>query len=77
MNPTSGEIEYFSKTIRIKAKDNRIGLWEALNDYCEEIDMEYIVAASLLSESLKSDIMKEVEELNLLKKNANGARLPI
>lgn len=76
--PTRGEIVSFSQIIQDTATKNEVSLWETLVDYCNDEGIEHVVAASLLTKSLKDQIMVEVQELNLLKGRAKkGGKLPI
>lgn len=76
--PTQAEMRAFSDMIEKRAIANRISVWEALNDYCQETDMEHVVAASLLTKPIRELIKVEVQDLNLLRGTGKkGARLPI
>ncbi len=76
--PNRGEISLFSDMIEKRANITKSGLWETLVDYCEETQMEHVVAASLLTKALKEQLKLEVQELNLLKGNSKrGAKLPL
>lgn len=76
--PTRGEIASFSQMIEESAAKNEVSLWETLVDYCNDEGIEHVVAASLLTKSLKDQIMVEVQDLNLLKgRGKKGGKLPI
>jgi len=76
--PTTDEIEVFSKMIRVRSALKNIPLWEALTDYVSESEMEPQIVASLLSKSLKADIMCECDDLNLLRdRGKKSVKLPL
>lgn len=61
---TSGE---FSQMISALARENRCGVMEALNRYCEEHFLEPEEIKSLISGPLKDRLRIEFEEINMLK----------
>jgi len=65
--PTKDEIRNFSLMLREYAERNKLGLWDALNLYCETFNVESEVAASQLSRDILADLTIEVSDLNLLK----------
>jgi hypothetical protein len=76
--PTKEEIQNFSLMLREYAAHKQLGLWEALLHYCDAMDMESELAASLLNKSVLADIAVEVQDLNLLKRRGGkSGRLPI
>jgi len=72
--PTRDEIKEFSMLIESIAKDNKLGLMDAICHHCKESGLEIEIAATLLSSALKAKIKEEAQELNLLKKSS---KLPI
>jgi len=71
---TRDEIQSFSDMIIKLATEKRIEMMEAVCLYCEQTGLEIEVAATLLSQAIKSKIQEEATNLNLLKKEG---RLPI
>jgi len=71
---TKDEIQSFSEMIMKLATEKRIEMMEAVCLYCEQTGLEIEVAATLLSQAIKSKIQEEATNLNLLKKEG---RLPI
>jgi hypothetical protein len=56
----------------------KVGLWEGLTLYCEQLNMEPESAASLLTVDVLADLEIEVQDLNLLKERGRKTgRLPI
>lgn len=53
-----------------------ISYMDAILEYCENNDVEIEVAASLISNNLKSKIQLEAEDLNFLPRS-NTTRLPL
>jgi hypothetical protein len=53
-----------------------ISYMDAIIEYCEHNDVEIEVAASLISNNLKSKIQLEAEDLNFLPKS-NTTKLPL
>lgn len=53
-----------------------ISYMDAILEYCEKNDVEIEVAASLISNNLKSKIQLEAEDLNFLPRS-NTTRLPL
>jgi hypothetical protein len=72
--PTRDEIQSFSEMIINLAKEKQIEMMESVCLYCEQTGLEIEVAATLLSQAIKSKIEEEATTLNLLKKEG---RLPI
>jgi hypothetical protein len=71
---TKDEIQSFSEMIIRLATEKKTDMMEAVCLYCEQSGLEIEVAATLLSQSIKSKIQEEATSLNLLKKEG---RLPI
>ena len=71
---TRDEIQSFSEMIMRLATEKRIEMMESVCLYCEQSGLEIEVAATLLSQAMKSKIQEEATNLNLLKKEG---RLPI
>ena len=71
---TKDEIQSFSEMIIKLATEKKIEMMEAVCLYCEQSGLEIEVAATLLSQAIKSKIQEEATNLNLLKKEG---RLPI
>jgi hypothetical protein len=72
--PTRTEIKEFSEEIELFSKDKRMGLMDAILEYCRNTGLEEEVAATLLTSSLKAKIKEEAQNINLIKKTA---KLPI
>ena len=72
--PTRDEIKNFSILIEELAKDERLGLMDAICHHCKETGLEVEVAATLISSALKAKIKEEAQDLNLIKKSS---KLPI
>ena len=72
--PTRTEIKEFSEEIELFSKDKRMGLMDAILEYCKNTGLEIEVASTLLTSSLKAKIKEEAQSLNLIKKSA---KLPI
>ena len=53
-----------------------ISYMDAIIEYCEQNEVEIEVAASLISNNLKSKIQLEAEDLNFLPRS-NTTRLPL
>ena len=53
-----------------------ISYMDAIIEYCEQNEVEIEVAASLISNNLKSKIQLEAEDLHYLKKS-NTSQLPL
>lgn len=53
-----------------------ISYMDAIIEYCEQNEVEIEVAASLISNNLKSKIQLEAEDLNFLPKS-NTTKLPL
>lgn len=76
--PTSDEIQAFSAKIREISASKRISLWEALTEHCDETGIEHLVAASLITKTLKEELRVEVQDLNLLKsRGGKPHKLPL
>jgi predicted CopG family antitoxin len=71
---TKDEIQSFSEMIIKLATEKKTDMMEAVCLYCEQSGLEIEVAATLLSQAIKSKIQEEATNLNLLKKEG---RLPI
>jgi hypothetical protein len=69
--PTDSEKIKFSETILNLSSELNLGLIETISYYCEKYEMEEIVAATLLTNSIKSKIMVEASDLNLLKEKVS------
>jgi hypothetical protein len=72
--PTKDEVKQFSTLIEQLAKDEHLGLMDAICHYCKESNLEIEVAATLVSSALKAKIKEEAQSLNLMKKSS---KLPI
>jgi hypothetical protein len=72
--PTKDEIKQFSTLVEELAKNEHLGLMDAICYHCKETGLEIEVAATLISSALKAKIKEEAQDLNLLKKNS---KLPI
>jgi hypothetical protein len=72
--PTKDEIQEFSMMIEKLAKEQKLGLMDAICHHCKQSGLEVEMAATLLSSALKAKIKEEAQELNLLKKTS---KLPI
>lgn len=70
------EITNFSYEIERIAKDKSVSCMDAILLYCENTGLEIEVAAKLISNTLKSKIKMEAEELHFLPKS-NTAKLPL
>jgi hypothetical protein len=53
-----------------------VSYMDAIIEYCDEHDVEIEVAASLISNNLKSKLQLEAEELNFLPRS-NTTKLPL
>jgi hypothetical protein len=72
--PTREEVKNFSIMVEQLAKDEHLGLMDAICHHCKETGLEIEIAATLLSSALKAKIKEEAQDLNLLKKSS---KLPI
>ena len=72
--PTREEIKKFSMLIEQMAREQSLGLMDAICHHCKESGLEIEVAATLISSALKAKIKEEAQSLNLIKKSS---RLPI
>lgn len=72
--PTREEIKKFSMLIEQMAREQSLGLMDAICHHCKETGLEIEVAATLISSALKARIKEEAQELNLIKKSS---KLPI
>jgi hypothetical protein len=76
--PTKEEVNNFSLMLREYAAHKNLGLWDALVHYCNKMNMESEIAASLLTKAVLADLTVEIQDLNLLKKRGKKAgRLPL
>jgi len=73
--PTDSEKLKFSEMIEDFATKTNSSYIDSITEYCEIHKMEEIVAASLLTNPLKSKLLDEANNLNLLKKKIS--RLPL
>lgn len=71
---TKEEKTKFSDLIERRAIEHGINHIDAINDYCEETNLEVEVAATLLTSSLKLKIEEEAKNLNCLKKKKTKKR---
>ena len=65
---TEEEILNFSQKIESFAKTSNLGIMEAIVAYCEKNEIEIESITQLVSQSLRSKLREEAEELNLLPK---------
>lgn len=75
MTTTRDDIAAFSYEIERIAKDKSVSVMDAIILHCENTGLEIEVAAKLISNTLKSKIRMEAEELHFLPKS-NTAKLP-
>lgn len=73
--PTDSEKLKFSEMIEDFATKTNSSYIDSITMYCEKNNMEEFVAASLLTNPLKSKLMDEASNLNLLKKKLS--KLPL
>lgn len=74
MMPSEDEILIFTRMVEKTSEESHIDLLDAICYYCEKEEIDFDVAASLLSQSVVDKIRLQAEELNLIKKES---RLPI
>lgn len=75
MTTTRDDIAAFSYEIERIAKDKSVSVMDAIILHCENTGLEIEIAAKLISNTLKSKIRMEAEELHFLPKS-NTAKLP-
>lgn len=73
---TRDEMLNFSLNIEEIVYMKDISYMDAILEYCDQNDVEIEVAASLISNNLKSKIQLEAEDLNFLPKS-NTTKLPL
>jgi hypothetical protein len=73
--PTDNEKLKFSEIIENFATETKSSYIDSITEYCEKNGMEEIVAATLLTNPLKSKLMDEASKMNLLKKKIS--KLPL
>lgn len=76
MAATKDQMLNFSLEIEEIVYMKDVSYMDAIIDYCEKNKVEIEVAASLISNNLKSKIQLEAEELNFLPRS-NTTRLPL
>ena len=76
--PTKDEMRIWCLSLREYCAHKKVGLWEGLQLYCEQLGVEPESAASLLTADILADLEIEVSDLNLLKeRGVKSGRLPI
>jgi hypothetical protein len=73
---TSDKMMEFASTIEDVVYMKDVSYMDAVLMYCEDNEVEFEVAASLISDNLKSKIQFEAESLNFLPKS-NTTKLPL
>jgi len=73
---TSDKMMEFANTIEDVVYMKDVSYMDAVLMYCEDNEVEFEVAASLISDNLKSKIQIEAESLNFLPKS-NTTKLPL
>jgi len=76
MQANRDEIVSFSYKIEQIVYEKNVSYIDAIILYCEETGFEVELAAKLISESLKSKVKMEAEDLHFLPKS-NTAKLPL
>lgn len=76
MQANRDEIVSFSYKIEQIVYEKDVSYIDAIILYCEETGFEVELAAKLISESLKSKVKMEAEDLHFLPKS-NTAKLPL
>jgi hypothetical protein len=76
MQANRDEIVSFSYKIEQIVYEKDVSYIDAIILYCEETGFEVELAAKLISESLKSKVKMEAEDLHYLPKS-NTAKLPL
>jgi len=76
MQVNRDEIVSFSYKIEQIVYEKDVSYIDAIVMYCQETGFEFELAAKLISESLKSKIKMEAEDLHFLPKS-NTAKLPL
>jgi len=72
--PSEDEILVFTRMIEKTSLESKIDLLDSICFHCEAEAIEFEVAASLLSQSVKDKIREQAEAMNLIRKES---RLPI
>jgi len=72
--PSEDEILVFTRMIEKTSLESEIDLLDSICFHCEAEAIEFEVAASLLSQSVKDKIREQAEAMNLIRKES---RLPI
>jgi hypothetical protein len=73
--PTKDEMAKFARAIDGLVANTDYNYIEAIVEYCKQTGLEIEVAATLVNANLKSKLMADAMDLNLLKEK--GSRLPI
>ena len=76
MQASRDEIITFSYEIERIVYDKDVSYMDAIILYCENIGLEVEIAAKLISDTLKSKIKMEAEELHFLPRS-NTTKLPL
>jgi len=76
MQASRDEIITFSYEIERIVYDKDVSYMDAIILYCETIGLEVEIAAKLISDTLKSKIKMEAEELHFLPRS-NTTKLPL
>jgi hypothetical protein len=76
MQVSRDEIVSFSCEIERIVYDKDVSYMDAIILYCEDTGLEVELAAKLISDTLKSKIKMEAEDLHFLPKS-NTAKLPL
>lgn len=74
MAATREEIYKFSNAVMEIVRTTDYNHYEAVVEYCKQIDMELDLAATLISPALKSKIWVDGQEMNMFKEKV--PRLP-
>jgi len=72
--PTDFEKLQFYEKIKEIVETKQISWWEAILWYCDDVDLEVEVAATLMSPKLKELVEDDVSKLHMLTKTS--AKLP-
>jgi hypothetical protein len=73
--PTKDEMKKFSMEIESMVANTSLNYIEAIVEYCKTTGLEVELAATLITQNLKSKIELDAMNNNMLK--IKGARLPI